>query len=144
MAARGGGEPAPRHRLSDDVKDEGPPPRSRIRSQDDQTNRYAEASGDGFAIHLDDAAARAVGLPGRIVHGLCTMAFAGRAVVEAAGSDDPGAISRLAVRSRRRSCPETSVTTRVWSLDGGSLFGYEAVDSHGRAVIKDGRAELRS
>ena len=56
---------------------------------DDQTARYAEASGDHFAIHLDDEFARSVGLPGRIVHGLCTMALAGRAVLEAAGVADP-------------------------------------------------------
>lgn len=36
---------------------------------------YAEASGDHRAIHLDDAAARAHGLPGAINHGLCTLAF---------------------------------------------------------------------
>ena len=33
---------------------------------------------------------------------------------------------------------------RIWDLDGGSVFGYEALDSAGRAVIKDGRAELRA
>ena len=47
----------------------------------DQPNRYAEASGDHFVIHLDDDAARAVGLPGRIVHGFCTLAFTSRAVL---------------------------------------------------------------
>ena len=46
------------------------------RVAEDQPDRYAAASGDDFAIHLDDDFARAVGLPGRIVHGLCTMAFA--------------------------------------------------------------------
>ena len=35
----------------------------------DQADRYADASGDRFEIHLDDEAARRVGLPGRIVHG---------------------------------------------------------------------------
>ena len=78
-----------------------PPPRETARTPiaevayrvaDDQTVRYAAASGDHFAIHLDDEFARAVGLPGRIVHGLCTMAFAGRAVLEAAGVDDPRAV----------------------------------------------------
>ncbi len=38
----------------------------------DQPDRYAAASGDRFAIHLDDEAARAVGLPGpdppRLLH----------------------------------------------------------------------------
>ena len=47
----------------------------------DQTFRYAEASGDRSVYHLDDAAARAAGFDGIIVHGLCTMAFASRAVV---------------------------------------------------------------
>ena len=138
-----GGEPAPHHRLPDDVKNAGPTAEITYPIAIDQTNRYAEASGDSFEIHLDDVAARAVGLPGRIVHGLCTMAFTGRAVLEAAGRDDPGAISRLAVRFSAPIAPGDSVTTRIWSLDGGSLFGYEAVDSDGRAVIKDGRAELR-
>ena len=73
---------------------------------DDQTVRYAKASGDDFAIHTDDAFARSVGLPGRIVHGLCTMAFTGRAVLEAAGIGDPGAIRRLAVRFSAPLFPE--------------------------------------
>src|SRR5262245_40764993 len=46
----------------------------------DQTYRYAEAAGDPSRWHLDDTVARAAGLPGIIIHGLCTMAFLGRAV----------------------------------------------------------------
>ena len=53
----------------------------------DQPDRYAEASGDRFEIHLDDEAARAVGLPGRILHGFCTLALMSHAICEAAGSD---------------------------------------------------------
>ena len=34
---------------------------------------YAEASGDHNPIHLSDAAARAAGLPGAIVHGMLIM-----------------------------------------------------------------------
>ena len=70
--------------------------------------------GDDFAIHLDDEFARQVGLPGRIVHGLCTMAFAGRAVLEAVGVDDPRAVGRIAVRFSAPLFPGQSVTTRVW------------------------------
>jgi acyl dehydratase len=109
---------------------------------DDQTVRYADASGDHFAIHLDDEFARSVGLPGRIVHGLCTMAFTGRAVLEAAGVDDPRAIRRLAVRFSAPLFPGDRLTTRVWHL-GDSSYGFEAAGSDGTPVIKDGRAELR-
>jgi acyl dehydratase len=38
--------------------------------------RYADVSGDRNAIHLDDDAARKLGLPGRVVHGLCSLALA--------------------------------------------------------------------
>jgi acyl dehydratase len=108
---------------------------------DDQTVRYAAASGDDFAIHLDDEFARSVGLPGRIVHGLCTMAFAGRAVLEAAGVDDPRAVRRLAVRFSAPLFPGDTVTTRVWRANGG--YAFEALGGDGKPVLKDGLAELR-
>ena len=47
--------------------------------------RYAGASGDFNPIHIDEEFARAVGLPGRILHGLWTMAQVARAQTEAAG-----------------------------------------------------------
>ena len=108
---------------------------------ENQTARYAAASGDDFAIHLDDQFARGVGLPGRIVHGLCTMAFAGRAVLEKAGIEDPREVKRIAVRFSAPLFPGESVTTRVWNVDGG--FGFESVNPQGTAVLKDGRLELR-
>ena len=133
------GERAPDHRLEID----GDEPLAEIAYPvaEDQTVRYAAASGDDFAIHLDDEFARKVGLPGRIVHGLCTMAFAGRAVLEAAGVDDPRAVRRLAVRFSAPLFPGDTVTTRVWRVNGG--FGFEALGSDGKPVIKDGLAELR-
>lgn len=72
------------------------------------------------------------------------MAFTGRAVLEAAGLDDPGAIARLAVRFSAPLQPGGTVTTRIWALDERHVFGFEALDSEGRLVIKDGRAELRA
>ncbi len=138
-AAAGRGERAPDHRLEvegDPLAEISYPVAS------DQTIRYAKASGDDFAIHLDDEFARSVGLPGRIVHGLCTMAFTGRAVLEAAGIDDPGAVRRLAVRFSAPLFPGDTLTTRIWRLRDG-VYGFEAAGSDGAAVIKDGRAELR-
>ena len=50
------------------------------------TVRYAGASGDFNPIHLDDEFAQLVGLPGRILHGLWTMAQVARATTESAGA----------------------------------------------------------
>ena len=134
----GVGERAPDHRLEVDGD---PTAAITYRLAEDQTVRYAAASGDDFAIHLDDEFARRVGLPGRIVHGLCTMAFAGKAVLEAAGVDDPRAVRRIAVRFSAPLLPGESVTTRVWPHDGA--FGFESVNEQGMPVLKDGRLELR-
>lgn len=36
---------------------------------------FAELSGDRFAIHMDDAAAKAKGFPGRVAHGLLVLSL---------------------------------------------------------------------
>ena len=134
------GERAPDHGFEADGK--APLAEISYAIADDQTVRYADASGDHFAIHLDDEFARSVGLPGRIVHGLCTMAFTGRAVLEAAGVADPHEIRRLAVRFSAPLFPGDTLTTSVWEL-GEGRYGFVAAGSDGTPVIKDGRAELR-
>jgi hypothetical protein len=58
--------------------------------------RYCGASGDFNVIHWNERAARSVGLPNVIAHGMYTMAQAGRFVAEWAG--DPGAVTSFGVR----------------------------------------------
>ena len=59
--------------------------------------RYCGASGDFNVIHWNERAARSVGLPNVIAHGMYTMAAAGRFVTEWAGGD-PGAVTDFGVR----------------------------------------------
>lgn len=138
------GEAAPDHRV--------PPPASADawlvevtqRIDDDQTSRYAAASGDHSPIHLDAEFARSVGLPGIIVHGMCTMAFVSRAVVAHACAGDPLRLRRLAVRFARPVLPGQEITTRLWAAggDGRLRFGFDVVNAAGKAVIQDGLAEV--
>ncbi|MEV5282205.1 MaoC family dehydratase [Streptomyces sp. NPDC052811] len=58
--------------------------------------RYAGASGDFNAIHWNERAAKEVGLPDVIAHGMFTMAEAARVVTDWAG--DPGAVLEYGVR----------------------------------------------
>jgi acyl dehydratase len=60
---------------------------------------YAGASGDFNVIHWNERAARAVGLPDVIAHGMLTMAEAVRVVTDWAG--DPGAVVQYGVRFTR-------------------------------------------
>ena len=77
------------------------------------TYRYAGASGDFNPIHLDDEFARSVGLPGRILHGLWTMAQVARAEGELAG--DPLALKSLSVQFRGLGVPENSASVVISS-----------------------------
>jgi acyl dehydratase len=140
----GGGGQAPDHRLPEAAAEASPEREITYEVDEDQTYRYKEASGDDHAIHVDPGAARAAGLPGIIVHGLCMMAMAGRAVLEAEDSDDPAAIRRLAVRFSRPMAPGDELTTRIRPLGTDGAVGFDAVDGAGEVVLKDGLAELRS
>jgi acyl dehydratase len=116
----------------------------------DQTWRYAAASGDDNRIHVDDDFARGVGLPGIILHGLCTMAMCSQAVIESVAGGDPTRLARLAVRFSKPVRPGSDLVTTVYPIggdgvDGGgsrSSFGFETA-SGGERVIRDGRAEIR-
>src|SRR5438552_18989906 len=68
-------------------------------------HRYAGASGDFNPIHIDPEFAKAVGLPGNILHGLYSMAQVARAAISAAGGD-PTALKRLSVQFRGMGVPE--------------------------------------
>jgi acyl dehydratase len=111
----------------------------------DQTFRYAEASGDPSRWHLDDAVARGAGLPGIIIHGLCTMAFLGRALAECVAGGDVLRLRRLAVRFSRPIFPGSTMTTDIWAGDareGRRALVFEATREDGERVITNGLAEV--
>ena len=116
-----------------------------VHVDDDQTYRYKEASGDNMPIHVDDAFAKQVGLPGIIAHGLCTMAMCSQSVIELAAGGDPGRLKRLAVRFAANVFPGNDVETTVYALPpdegGNEVYVFEAT-SAGQTVIKNGRAEI--
>jgi acyl dehydratase len=106
------------------------------------TVRYAGASGDFNPIHIDEEFARKVGLPGRILHGLWTMAQVARAHTEAAGG--PQALKRLSVQFRGMGVlgePITVSGTVEDVRDGVAVVTSEA-EQAGRRIIRRGEAEL--
>lgn len=111
----------------------------------DQPARYAEASGDHNRIHLDDAFARSVGLPGIIVHGMCTLAFAARAVREALG-ETPGRLRQIGCRFTSPLLPGDALTTNLARLDdaegGNRAVRFSCTNRAGDMVLGAGYAEL--
>jgi acyl dehydratase len=107
------------------------------------TVRYAGASGDFNPIHIDEEFARQVGLPGRILHGLYTMAQVARAHTEAGGG--PGSLKRLSVQFRGMGLPEQElvVTGTVTSVDDGVARVECSCEQNGKRIIRNAEAELR-
>jgi acyl dehydratase len=142
-ADEGAGQEAPPHPFDEALRSRDPDATTSQTFDSDQTFRYAEASGDPMPIHLDDDLAKAMGLPGIIIHGLCTMAFTSVAVIQHACPEDPTRLARLAVRFAKTVQPEHTITTRIWSA-GEGIYAYETESDDGVVVIKDGLAEIRS
>ncbi len=107
------------------------------------TVRYAGASGDFNPIHVDEEFAQQVGLPGRILHGLYSMAQVARAVTEAGGG--PGSLRRLAVQFRGMGVPEheLAVTGTVGEVSDGIATVDLVCTQDGKAIIRNAEAEVR-
>ena len=112
---------------------------------EDQTHRYAEASGDHNPIHLDENVAKMAGLPGIINHGMCTMAIAVKGAVDGLAGGDPTRVKRVAVRFSKPVFPGQEITTRFWeegSAGDSKTYGFETYNPDGAAVIKNGIVEI--
>ena len=139
------GEEAPDHALDASVKSREPEAVVVQQVDTDQTFRYSEASGDMMPMHLDDAFAKSVGLPGIIIHGLCTMAFTSWAAIENVAGGDPARLKRLAVRFSKPVLPGQEITTNIWATGeraGNTVYGFETANPDGELVIKAGLAEI--
>src|ERR1700740_602780 len=106
------------------------------------TNRYAGASGDFNPIHIDEEFAKAVGLPGRILHGLWTMAQVARALTDAAGG--PESLKRLSVQFRGMGLPEQEVVVPgpVREAVDGRVIVDTVAEQAGNQIIRNAEAEL--
>lgn len=106
------------------------------------TVRYAGASGDFNPIHIDEEFAKSVGLPGRILHGLWTMAQVARAHTDAGGG--PDRLKRLSVQFRgmgRMGEPIVVRGTVRQVADGVAVVDSQAEQS-GQRIVRNAVAEI--
>jgi acyl dehydratase len=106
------------------------------------TVRYAGASGDFNPIHIDEQFAKQVGLPGRILHGLWTMAQVARANTEAAGG--PEKLKRLSVQFRGMGVlgERIVVSGSVDEVKDGVATVHSEAEQAGNRIIRNAEAEV--
>lgn len=108
--------------------------------------RYAEATGDWHQIHLDPQAAAKAGLPGVILHGLCTLALCSKPFIERLSGGDPRRLKRLHARFIRPVFPGQPVDIKAWTAGeraGRKIYDFEVTDPQGQVVIRNGIAQLQ-
>jgi acyl dehydratase len=112
----------------------------------DQTFRYAGASGDRSAMHVNDDVARQMGFSRKFNQGLCTLGVATGGLIQLTADGDPRRICRIAVRFTAPTFPGDDIAVSAYEIgktdQGWLAYAFEAV-SAGRTVLRHGRLEVR-
>ncbi|MFP5465668.1 MAG: MaoC/PaaZ C-terminal domain-containing protein [Gammaproteobacteria bacterium] len=97
--------------------------------------------GDFNPLHADPQVARAAGFERPILHGRCTFAVAGHALLRTLCDYDPARLTALQARFSAPVYPGETLRTEIWNEAGAVAFRTLAVErnvvvlSHGRAQI---------
>lgn len=104
---------------------------------EEQIAAYARASGDQNPIHVDEAYARSVGLPGIIAHGMLQMGLMARVAAP------PGrSLTRLSCRFATMVRPGDTVTFTAVDGEEGRVT-LTAVNQRDEAVLSKAQARYR-
>jgi acyl dehydratase len=100
-------------------------------------------AGDFNPIHIDADFAKAVGLPGAILHGLYVMGLVAKAATDANGGD-PRSLKSLSVQFRGMSFPEQEiVVSGEVSTAGGDTAEIDVVATQGEnQVVRNATAVI--
>lgn len=106
-----------------------------------QTALIYRLSGDYNPIHADPVSAQKAGFPKPILHGLCSMGLATRALIEGVADGDPSRLRSVSVRFSKPVFPGETVSTEIFKTEHGVRFRARAVE-RGIVVLDRGKAAL--
>ena len=99
-------------------------------------------SGDRNPLHVDPAFAKMAGYDTPILHGLCTLGHAGRAVLREYCDNDPARLTGLDVRFSGVVFPGDTIVTEMWAEDGGRIL-LQAKTQRGDVVVSNAAATVK-
>ena len=100
-------------------------------------------NGDPNPHNADPAVAKAAGLPGPILHGLCTYGIAAHAILRACCDYNTSALRQLDVRLAAPVHPGETIRTEIWQQPGDSIVSFRSkVLERDRVVLNNGRAVI--
>lgn len=93
-------------------------------------------SGDYNALHIDPEIATSVGFKAPILHGLCTMGVASRALYKHYCRGDPANFKSIRVRFASPCFPGETLETVMW--ESGNTVFFQAIVKERNVVVIDG------
>jgi len=109
------------------------------------TQTYSKAANDMNPIHLDEDYAGRAGLPGVVVHGMCTMAMSVQSIIENYLARNFSYVESISAHFSAPVFPGDELEILGFKSDNSSSFKFEVLRvSDGVKVIKDGSFILRT
>jgi acyl dehydratase len=99
-------------------------------------------SGDTFPLHVDAEFAKSAGFERPIMHGLCTLGFACRALIARLSPGEPEIVRRINCRFKSPLYAGIPIKTLIWELAKGRALWRVVRASDGVVVIDNGLFEI--
>jgi acyl dehydratase len=91
-----------------------------------------------FPIHTSPRFAHDVGLPGIIIQGTATLAYAVSEITDAEASGDPSRINTIACRFKGMVMPGTEIKIRLIHRDGHGGLYFDVLNDKGKQALGNG------
>eukprot|EP01104_Vermistella_antarctica_P012774 TRINITY_DN375_c1_g2_i1.p1 TRINITY_DN375_c1_g2~~TRINITY_DN375_c1_g2_i1.p1 ORF type:complete len:336 (-),score=70.41 TRINITY_DN375_c1_g2_i1:7-960(-) len=92
-------------------------------------------SGDYNSLHADTSVAKSVGFPKPILHGLCSFAFAARAIVSSFCDHDSSRLGEIKVRFSNPVFPGETLRTEMWRVSDTEIAFQQVAVERGKVVL---------
>ena len=106
-----------------------------------QTALY-RLSGDKNPLHIDPEFAKKGGFDRPILHGLCTVGYAGRAILHSVCDSDPDRLKTFALRFVNVVYPGDTLITKGWKA-GNNQYIIQTVNQDGQLILGNAVAGVR-
>ncbi len=105
---------------------------------------FYRLAGDANPLHADPIMAARGAYDKPILHGLCTLGFAARALLKHCGGNQAASLGAIQARFSGHVFPGETLVTEIWRNAGGEVRFRTKTQERGGLVLSQARATLRA